>query len=139
LTTLARSPAVALFVDRARAVSQDFAPTIEQLHTVAWICQVLAGIPLGIELAAARTEVALLHVHVVNALNFVDVLEKEVPFTEAVELYLDALEVRDSVAEVAYYLALAKLAEDRLPKRSRGRLTPGGGERDLRLVDQGGS
>lgn len=92
-----------------------------------------------IELAAARTEVALLHVHVVNALNFVDVLEKEIPFTEAVELYLDALEVRDSVAEVVYYLSLAKLAEDRLPKRRNYRLAPPGAERDLRLVDHGGS
>jgi hypothetical protein len=68
-----------------------------------------------VELAAARTEVALLDTHVENALNFVELLEKEQPITEAVELYLDALEVRESIAEVTYYLALARLAERYLP------------------------
>ena len=42
-----------------------------------------------IELEAARTEVALLDAHVENALSFVEILEHEVPFTEAVELYLE--------------------------------------------------
>lgn len=68
-----------------------------------------------VELAAARTEVAILNTHVENALNFVELLDKEISFTEAVELYLEALEVRESVAEVAYYLALTRLAEEHLP------------------------
>ncbi|MDS1272490.1 LuxR C-terminal-related transcriptional regulator [Lipingzhangella sp. LS1_29] len=51
------SEAVRLFLDRARAVSQDFTPTPEQLRIVAGICRVLDGIPLGIELAAARVRV----------------------------------------------------------------------------------
>jgi hypothetical protein len=89
-----------------------------------------------IELAAARTEVALLHVHVENALNFVEILDKEVPFTEAAELYLDALEVRDSVAEIVYYFALARIADDRLPKQGARQRA---GNHDLRLVDQGGA
>ena len=68
-----------------------------------------------VELAAARTEVALLETHVENALNFIELLEKEQPITESVELYLDALEVRESIAEVTYYLALARMADRYLP------------------------
>lgn len=72
-----------------------------------------------VELSAARTEVAILNAHVENALNFVDLLVKEQPSSEAVELYLDALEVRESVAEVTYYLALARLADEELPDVKR--------------------
>ena len=68
-----------------------------------------------VELSAARTEVAILNAHVDNALYFVEMLEKEQPNAEAVELYLDALEVRESVAEVTYYLALARIADEELP------------------------
>ena len=68
-----------------------------------------------VEYQAARTEVALLETHVQNALHFVDILKAEVPSNEAVEVYLDALEVRDSIAEVVYYIALARVAEDHLP------------------------
>ncbi len=68
-----------------------------------------------VELAAARTEVAVLSTHVENALSFLELLEKELPFDESVELYLDALDVRDSIAEVAYYMALARYAEQHLP------------------------
>jgi hypothetical protein len=68
-----------------------------------------------VELAAARTEVAILNTHVENAINFVDLLDKELAFTEAVEMYLEALDVRESVAEVAYYLALTRLGEKHLP------------------------
>jgi hypothetical protein len=69
-----------------------------------------------IELAAARTEVAILNTHVDNALNFVELLEKDQPLTDSVELYLELLEVRESVAEVAYYMALTRLSEKHLPK-----------------------
>lgn len=68
-----------------------------------------------VELAAARTEVAVLEAHVENALQFVDLLGKEMPFTEAVELYLDALGVRESISEVAYYMTLGRLADRHLP------------------------
>jgi hypothetical protein len=73
-----------------------------------------------VELAAARTEVAVLNAHVENARNFIELLEKEQPAQEAVELYLDALEVRESIAEVTYYLALGKIADDELPDVPRG-------------------
>jgi hypothetical protein len=77
-----------------------------------------------VELSAARTEVAILNTHVENSLNFVELLDKEQAPTEAVELYLDALEVRESVAEVTYYLALARIAEEELPDVNRSSAAP---------------
>jgi len=51
---MADSEAVRLFVDRARQQRPDFALDLDNCHAVARLCRRLDGIPLAIELAAAR-------------------------------------------------------------------------------------
>lgn len=55
--TIAASPAVQLFVARAQAVLPSFEITTTNATTAARICAKLGGIPLAIELAAARVHV----------------------------------------------------------------------------------
>jgi predicted ATPase len=55
LETIATSPAVQLFVARARAAAPDFGLEESSARGVAGICRRLDGLPLAIELASART------------------------------------------------------------------------------------
>jgi predicted ATPase/DNA-binding CsgD family transcriptional regulator len=55
-TQLGQSPAVRLFVERAAAVQPQFALSERNAAMVAQVCQRLDGIPLALELAAARIE-----------------------------------------------------------------------------------
>lgn len=56
LQGLVESPAVALFEARARAVQRDFRVDRSNAETVLGICRRLGGVPLAIELAAARAK-----------------------------------------------------------------------------------
>jgi predicted ATPase/class 3 adenylate cyclase len=51
---ISEAASVQLFCDRARSVKHDFAPAGPTLDAVAQLCRRLDGIPLAIELAAAR-------------------------------------------------------------------------------------
>ena len=56
LDSLRRSEAVQLFVDRAQHRMPEFALTADRAPTVAELCRRLDGIPLALELAAARLD-----------------------------------------------------------------------------------
>jgi predicted ATPase/transcriptional regulator with XRE-family HTH domain len=56
IETLSKFPAPVLFAERARAVRSDFALNAENMRAIATICAQLDGLPLAIELIAARVK-----------------------------------------------------------------------------------
>jgi predicted ATPase len=54
LETASRFPVLMLFAERARAVRSDFVLTTDNVRTISTICRHLDGLPLAIELIAAR-------------------------------------------------------------------------------------
>lgn len=57
IDVLKQFESVILFVERARAVKPNFQLSEENAHSVAYLCHQLDGIPLALELAAARVKV----------------------------------------------------------------------------------
>jgi predicted ATPase/transcriptional regulator with XRE-family HTH domain len=57
LDTLRRYEAVQLFIERAQTVISDFSMTRDNAPAIAQVCHYLDGIPLALELAAARVKV----------------------------------------------------------------------------------
>jgi predicted ATPase len=125
-------PAVQLFVDRARAVRFDFELTDENAAAVVEICRRLDGVPLAIELAAARTRLldpaALLGrlENVLDALGSgpIDLPERQRSLRATIEWSVGLLDApeRDLMAALSSFVdgwtvaaaaAVAELTEDR--------------------------
>jgi predicted ATPase/DNA-binding XRE family transcriptional regulator len=105
LTQVAAYPAVRLFVDRVREVTPEFSLDDSNVATVAEICRRLDGIPLALELAAARTQLltplALLH-GLDDRLNLltngsVDLPERQRTLRNTLTWSYDLLEAADRV------------------------------------------
>jgi predicted ATPase/DNA-binding CsgD family transcriptional regulator len=76
------SEAVELFVDRVRSIDNSFSLDMENLPIISAICDQLEGLPLAIELAAARTRVlppSVLLARLENQLDLLRTSGRDVP------------------------------------------------------------
>lgn len=82
ITNIRQSPAVAWFVAVARTTNPGFTITPENVTTIAQICVRLEGVPLAIELAAARSKLfspAIILSQLNNPLNFLTGRARDLP------------------------------------------------------------
>ena len=116
----ATSADIAVEAERSEPVWQSVTPTLQ------WLQRRLRGrvhreLRQWVELHTARTEVALLKIHVRNAQEFIEILQPEVPLMSTVEMYVDAVRARPGLVETVYHLALNSMSEEgRIPMLPRG-------------------
>ena len=82
---LSHFPAVALFLERAKAVKHDFTITKENARAISAICARLDGLPLAIELAASRIKLlspATLQVRLESSLNLLTGGARDMPLRQ---------------------------------------------------------
>ncbi len=82
---LLRFPAVALFLERAKAVKHDFTITKENATAIAAICARLDGLPLAIELAASRIKLlspATMRTRLESSLNLLTGGARDLPLRQ---------------------------------------------------------
>jgi len=82
---LSHFPAVALFLERAKAVKHDFTITKENASAISAICARLDGLPLAIELAASRIKLlspATLRLRLESSLNLLTGGARDLPLRQ---------------------------------------------------------
>jgi predicted ATPase/class 3 adenylate cyclase len=109
LRALGQVEAIALFVQRARAVAPGFAITDDNARAVIEICRRLDGLPLGIELAAAR-------VKLLTPSAILDRLDRHLPVLATAALDVPARQ-RTLHATIDWSYELLEPAERRLLAR----------------------
>jgi predicted ATPase len=85
LDALSHFPAVALFLERAKAVKHDFRITKENATAISAICARLDGLPLAIELAASRIKLlspATLQMRLESSLNLLTGGARDLPLRQ---------------------------------------------------------
>jgi predicted ATPase/serine/threonine protein kinase len=85
LDALSHFPAVALFLERAKAVKHDFTITKENATAISAICARLDGLPLAIELAASRIKLlspATLQMRLESSLNLLTGGARDLPLRQ---------------------------------------------------------
>jgi predicted ATPase len=85
IDNLSRFPAVALFLERAKAVKHDFTITKENAAAISAICTRLDGLPLAIELAASRIKLlspATLRTRLESSLNVLTGGARDLPLRQ---------------------------------------------------------
>lgn len=97
LEQAAESPAVRLFCDRAQAAQAEFSLTPELLPVIVEICRRLDGLPLAIELAAAR-------VKIFSPQELLIRLDRRLPMLNEASAYLPRIRTLENAIDWSYGL-----------------------------------